>query len=141
MAKVNPATGKVEEFKIPGTGRLMPRRMGSDATGHVWVGLWSAGKLLKIDAKTNEMSTYTPPTATAGTYSVSADKKNNLIYMSLQQVDKIARFDPKTEEWVDYPLPESESDTRRIEVDKTNPKRIWWSGTITSRMGFIDILE
>ncbi|OFW43612.1 MAG: hypothetical protein A3J28_09660 [Acidobacteria bacterium RIFCSPLOWO2_12_FULL_60_22] len=141
MAKVDPATGIVEEFKIPVAGRVLPRRMGPDGEGNIWVGLWYAGKLMKIDAKSNEMTSYNPPTPTSGAYSVSVDKKNNLVYVSFQQVDKIARFNHKTGEWVEYPLPESESDTRRIEVDKTNPKRIWWSGTITSRMGFLDILE
>jgi len=69
------------------------------------------------------------------------DKKNNIVWVSLQQVDKLASFNPKTGEWVEYPLPESESDMRRIEVDKTNPKRIWWTGAIQSRFGYIDILE
>ena len=141
MAKVDPATGTVQEFRIPVTGRIYPRRMGTDGEGDIWVGLWNSGRLMKIDAQSNEMSTYAPPTATAGPYSVHVDQTNNLIYVSFQQVDKIARFDPATEEWVEYPLAESESDTRRIEVDKTNPKRIWWSSTVTGRMGFIDILD
>ena len=141
MAKVDPLTGEVAEYKIPVEGRAFPRRMGTDGEGNVWVGLWSAGKLMKIDQKTNAMTIFSPPSESTGAYSVSVDKKNNLIYVSLQQVDKIGRYDPKTREWVEYPLPDSESDTRRIEVDKTNPKRIWWSGTIIPRMGFIDILD
>jgi streptogramin lyase len=115
--------------------------MGSDGENNIWVGLWSAGKLLKINAATNKMTAYMTPSPSSGAYSVSVDKKNNIVWVSLQQVDKLASFSPKTEEWVEYPLPESESDMRRIEVDKTNPKRICWTGAIQSRFGYIDILE
>ena len=141
MAKVDPETGKVQEFKIPVEVRAYPRRMGSDGENNIWVGLWSAGELLKINAATNKMTAYMTPTLSSGAYSVSVDKKNNIVWVSLQQVDKLASFNPKTGEWVEYPLPESESDMRRIEVDKTNPKRIWWTGAIQSRFGYIDILE
>ena len=110
MARVDPATGKIEEFKIPDVGgHAFPRRMNTDANGDLWVALWNAGKLMKIDYKTKEMTIYTPPTQTGGNYSVIVDKKNNYIWVSEHQVDKIARFDPKTQEWVEFPLPEAES--------------------------------
>ena len=81
-----------------------------------------------------------PPTPTSGAYSVVVDKKNNFVWVSLQQTDMIARFDPKTEEWVEFPLPEAESDPRRIEIDPTNPNRIYFAGNIPGRMGFVEFL-
>ena len=86
------------------------------------------------------MTIYSPPTPISGAYSVVVDKKNNLVWVSLQQVDKIARFDPKTEEWVEFPLPEAESDPRRIEIDPTNPNRIYFAGNIPGRVGFVEFL-
>ena len=140
MARVDPATGKVEEFKIPYEGHAYPRRMGADANGDLWVGLWNAGKLMKIDHKTRKMTIYSPPTPTSGAYSVVVDKKGNFVWVSLQQVDRIARFDPRTEEWVEFPLPEAETDPRRIEIDPTNPSRVYFAGNIPGRMGFIEML-
>jgi streptogramin lyase/mono/diheme cytochrome c family protein len=140
MARVDPATGKVEEFKIPYEGHAYPRRMGADANGDLWVGLWKAGKLMKVDHKTRKMTIYSPPTPTSGAYSVVVDKKNYLVWVSEQQVDRIARFDPKTEEWVEFSLPEAETDPRRIEIDPTNPNRIYFAGNIPGRMGFIEVL-
>jgi streptogramin lyase/cytochrome c5 len=140
MARVDPATGKVEEFKIPYDGFAYPRRMNGDGNGDLWVGLWNAGKLMKIDHKTRQMTIYSPPTPTSGAYSVVVDKKNNLVWVSLQQADKIARFDPRTEEWVEFPLPEAESDPRRIEIDPTNPNRIYFAGNIPGRAGFVEFL-
>ena len=142
MARVDPATGQVEEFKIPDVGgHAFPRRMNSDANGDLWVALWDAGKLMKIDYKTKEMTVYTPPSKTGGNYSVVVDKKNNYIWVSEHQVDKIARFDPKTQEWVEFPLPEAESDPRRVDIDPTNPNRIFFSGNTAGRVGFIEVLQ
>jgi streptogramin lyase len=141
MARVDPATGKVEEFTIPDVGgHAFPRRMNTDANGDLWVALWNAGKLMKIDYKTKEMTVYTPPSQTGGNYSVVVDKKNNYIWVSEHQVDKIARFDPKTQEWVEFPLPEAESDPRRIDIDPTNPNRVFFSGNIAGRVGFVEVL-
>jgi virginiamycin B lyase len=141
MARVDPKTGEVSEYKIPYDGHAFPRRMNTDANGDLWVALWNAGKLMKIDYKTKQMTIYSPPTPTGGNYSVIVDKKNNLIWVSEHQVDKIARFDPKTEEWVEFPLPEAESDPRRIDIDPTNPNRIFFSGNTPGRVGFVEVLR
>ncbi len=140
MARVDPVTGKVEEFKIPFDGLAYPRRMSHDARGDVWVGLWNAGLLMKVDYETKQMTFFAPPTETNGAYSVSVDRKNNLIWVSEQQADKIARYNPKTGEWVEFPLPDSESDPRRIEIDPNNPNRVWWSGNLSGYMGFVEVL-
>jgi len=138
MARIDPATGKFEEFEIP-VKDSVPRKMGTDAEGNIWVGLHGAGKLMKIDYKTAKMTVYTPPSEDAGLYLADVDLKNNLIWVSLQHVDKIARFDPKTETWVEFPLASAESDARRIEVDQNNPNRVWWSGNLSNRMGYVEI--
>src|SRR5215468_3021364 len=141
MARVDPVTGKVDEFKIPYEGRAYPRRMNSDANGDLWVALWDAGKLMKVDHKTKEMTIYSPPTPTGGNYSVIVDKKNNYVWVSQHQVDMIARFDPKTQEWIEFPLPEAESDPRRIDIDPTNPNRVYFSGNTPGRVGFVEVLQ
>ncbi len=140
MSRIDPATGKVEEYKIPFDGLAYPRRMSHDARGDLWVGLWNAGLLMKVDYETKQMTFFAPPTETSGTYSVTVDRKNNLIWVSEQQADKIARYNPKTGEWVEFPLPDSESDPRRLEIDPNNPNRVWWSGNLSARMGFVEVL-
>jgi virginiamycin B lyase len=140
MARVDPLTGKVDEYKIPYEGHAYPRRLSADANGDLWVALWKAGKLMKVDHKTKQMTIYSPPTNVSGSYSIVVDKKNNYVWMSGQQADVIDRFDPKTGEWVEFPLPEAESDGRRIDIDPTNPNRIYFAGNIPGRMGFIEVL-
>ena len=140
MGRVDPISGKIDEFDIP-VENAVPRKGGPDAEGNVWFGLHGAGKVLKIENKTNKMTVYTPPTENSGTYAVSVDMKHDLIWVAQQQADLIARFDPKTQTWTEFPLANAEEDHRRIEVDQNNPNRIWWSGNDSNRMGYIEVLE
>ena len=140
MARMDPVTGKIDEFPIP-VKDPVARKGGMDSEGNIWVGLHGAGHLMKVDYKTTAMTVYTPPTPDSGPYSVQGDPKSKLIWFSQQHVDKIARFDPTTETFTEYPLPNAESDNRRIEVDRVNPKRIWWSGMTSGKVGYIELLN
>jgi virginiamycin B lyase len=140
MGRIDPATGKIDEFPIF-VKNPVARKAGMDSEGNVWVGLHGAGRLMKIDYKTAKMTVYDPPTEDAGVYSVQGDPKSKLVWFSEQHVDKMARFDPQTETFTEFPLASAESDPRRIEIDPTNPKRIWWSGDLSGRMGYIELLK
>jgi len=139
MGRLDPATGKIDEFPTPGED--IPRRMGADWDGNLWVGFHETGKLVKIDHKTRQWTFYDPPTPNNGAYHPVADLKNKVIWITLQTADKIARFDPKTETWTEFSLPIVESDARRIEIDPSNPNRIWWSGDTSSHLGYIEVLD
>ena len=140
IGRVDPATGKIDEFPVP-LANAVPRKGGTDADGNPWIALHGAGKLMKIDYKTAKMTIFSPPTENAGVYSVCVDLKHNLVWFSEQHVDKIARFDPKTETFVEFPLPYAESDMRRIEVDQNNPNRVWWSGSSSGHMGYVELVD
>lgn len=140
MGHVYPDTGKEEDLPIPlkGVGKLYPRRLAADGHDNVWVGLWQAGKLMKIDSKTKKMTFYTPPTKVPGCYAVSIDFKHDFIWFGEQQADKIARFDPKTNSWLEFPLPYAQSDDRTIQMDPTDPNRVFFSGDTSDLFGFIE---
>jgi len=139
MTRIDPNSGQFRDFPIPVQGAVA-RKAGSDSKGDIWAGLHGAGKLLKVDHKTFQMKVYDPPTPNSGVYSVQGDPKGPYVWMSQQHVDQIARFDPTTETFVEFPLANAEEDHRRIDVDQNNSNRIWWSGNLTGRMGYIEIL-
>jgi streptogramin lyase len=139
IARLDPVTGKVDEF--PTNGVTIPRRMGADWEGNVWVGFHETSQLVKIDQKYGTMTHYDPPTPKNGAYHVVTDPRTKMIWLTEQTADKIARFDPKTEKWTEFSLPISESDARRIDIDPTNPNRIWWSGDTSSHLGYIEVLD
>ena len=39
------------------------------------------------------------------------------------------------------PLMFAETDVRRIDLDLTKAKRVWYSGVLSSRMGYIELLQ
>jgi streptogramin lyase/cytochrome c5 len=140
VARIDPKTGKFEEFPIP-IKDPVARKMGADWDGNLWVGLHGAGKLMRIDYKTLNMTVYTPPTQDAGVYLADPDMKNHLIWATEQHVDKIARLDPATGAWIEFPLITAETDVRRIEVDPNDTKRIWYSGVLSSKVGYVEMLR
>jgi streptogramin lyase len=140
IARIDPKSGVFEEFPLP-VKDPVARKLGADWDGNLWVGLHGAGKLLKVDYKTLQMTEFTPPSADAGVYLADPDMKNHLIWASLHHVDKIGRLDPATGTWTEFPLMSAETDVRRIEVDPNNPKRVWYSGVLSSRIGYIEMLR
>ena len=140
IGRLDPATGKIDEFNPP-IPNSIPRRMGADTTGNIWVGLHEAGKLVKIDYETAKMTVFNPPTENSAPYSIVGEPKSGVIWFSEQASDKIARFDPKTGVYTEYAVPNAESDMRRIELDATDPNRIWWAGDTADRIGYIEILK
>lgn len=139
LGRLDPATGKIDEFKTPGVD--VPRRMGTDWNGDIWVGFHETSKLVKVDHNTGKMTAYDPPTPNNGAYIVRPDARTKMIWLTEQTADKIARFDPATETWTEFSLPIIESDARRIELDPTNPNRIWWSGDTSSHLGYIELIN
>ena len=140
LARIDPATGKFDEYPIPVKGAVT-RKMGSDSEGNLWVGLHVPGKLMKVDYKTTQMTLFDPPTEDSGVYSVQGDTKSKLIWMSQQHADQIARFDPATKAFTEFPLANAEEDHRRIEIDPSNSNRIWWTGNLSGRIGYVELLK
>jgi streptogramin lyase/cytochrome c5 len=140
IARIDPKTGQFEEFPLP-VKDPVARKLGADWDGNLWVGLHGAGKLLKIDYKTLRMTEFVPPSQDAGVYLADPDMKNHVLWTTLHHVDKIARLDPATGVWTEFPLMSAETDVRRLEIDPNNTKRIWYSGVLSSRVGFIEMLQ
>jgi streptogramin lyase len=140
LARVDRTTGKIDEIPL-GVKDPVARKLGADWEGNLWVGLHGAGELLRVDYKTLKTTAFTPPTKDAGVYLAEPDLKNHLIWTTLQQVDKLARLDPATGVWAEYPLMMAETDVRRIDLDPTNPKRVWYSGVLSSRIGYVELLQ
>lgn len=138
--RLDPETGKIDEYKSPIEGSV-PRKVGFDNHGNIWMALHETGQLWKIDYKDpSDMKTFMPPGDHLGTYSPCGDLKNGYIWVSLQAVDKLARFDPKTNNWAEFPVPYPETDLRRIEIDQAHPNRIWWTGTLSGHFGYVEML-
>jgi streptogramin lyase len=97
-------------------GAIGPRRLGADKKGDwVWVPMFHAASIAKIDIKTRKATYYALP-FDSSPYFLVVDK-NRVVWTNLLTDDRVARFDPKTESWTFYRLPTHGCETRNIAVD------------------------
>ena len=55
--------------------------------------------------------------------------------------DRIARFDTTSKSFVEYSLPSADMDVRHVEVDRTHAGRIWWAGTRSGKIGYLEVTQ
>ena len=97
-------------------GAMGPRRLGADKNGNtVWVPLFHASAVAKIDIKTRK-TTYYPLPITAHPYFLVVDK-NHTVWTNSMVDDIVAQFEPKTEQWTFFRLPTHGCETRNLAVD------------------------
>ena len=104
-----------------------PRRLALQEDGTLWIPLFGAGQLVKVDGETGvEQARYTLPDRGAGPYGITYDKKRNAIWAATCNSDRIYRFDIAAKRWRHYPLPRRESYIRMIELDPVT-NDVWTS--------------
>jgi streptogramin lyase len=95
-----------------------PRRLALQDDGTLWVPLYGAGKVVRINGDTGEETgRYTIPDRGAGPYGVTYDKRRNAVWAATSNSDRIYRLDIATGKWRQYPTPRKETFIRVIEID------------------------
>lgn len=102
-----------------------PRRIGADPNADfVWVGLYCADKIARIDIHTLQVKTYALPHKYSYPYGVAVDNAHN-VWINLNNTDMIAKFDPATETFTEYQMPTRGTVMRHLAVNNTvNPPEI-----------------
>ena len=96
-----------------------PRRMGADPNADVvWVALFCADKLLKIDTLTRKITEYPMPYKYSRPYGAQVDKDHN-VWINMTNTDMVARFNPTTQRFTLFHLPTRGTDVRNIAFDNT----------------------
>ena len=107
-------------------GHKAPRRLAADPNGDViWVALYTADRLVRVDTKTNEVKEYPLPTPYSSPYATAVDK-NGIVWINTMNHDVLTKFDPKTERFTEYTLPTRGTEIRHVQIDNsTNPPTVW----------------
>ena len=101
------------------------RRLGFDSKGTLWYGVYSQGKLGKINLETGEQVEYDMVSRFSEPYSVMVDRNTDLIWMSDGGLGGvITSFNSKTETFTYYPTPRR-SDMPKIDVSSDG--NVWYS--------------
>ena len=107
-------------------GHKAPRRLAADPNGDgIWVALYTADRLARVDIRTNQVKEYPLPTPYSSPYATAVDK-NGIVWINTMNHDVLTKFDPKTERFTEYTLPTRGTEIRHVQVDNsTNPPTIW----------------
>jgi virginiamycin B lyase len=131
LSKYDPETGKFTHFtEVPSSYGIT-----FDKDGNVWFCvLQKDGKIGRIDAKTEKVTQWSPPTP--GTPQRLAIDSDGIVWFGERTGNKIGRFDPKTEMFKEYPLPGPSASPYAIAVGKDNG--IWYASTDQDLIGRLD---
>jgi virginiamycin B lyase len=130
LSKYDQETGKYTHFmEVPSSYGIT-----FDKDGNVWFCvLQKDGKIGKIDAKTEKVTQWSPPTQ--GTPQRLAIDSEGIVWFGERTGHKIGRFDPKTETFKEFPLPGPSASPYAITVDK---RGVWYASTDQDLIGRLD---
>ena len=95
-----------------------------DSKGIVWFGIYSHGKLGKLDPKTGKVTEYKIPLAFAQPYDAWPDHDDNIWIGDDGQGGTLIKFDPRTEKFTYYPAPQM-GDMPKLAI--TREGAIWYT--------------
>jgi virginiamycin B lyase len=106
-----------------------------DKDGNTWFCvLKKDGKIGRIDAKTEKLTQWSPPTqGTPQRLSIDSD---GMVWFGERTGNKLGRFDPKTETFKEYPLPGPAATPYALIVGKDGG--IWYASTDQDLIGRMD---
>ena len=130
LSKYDQETGKYTHFtEVPDSYGIT-----FDKDGNVWFCvLQKDGKIGKVDAKTEKVTQWSPPTN--GTPQRLAIDSDGIVWFGERTGHKIGRFDPKTETFKEFPLPGPSASPYALTVDK---RGVWYASTDQDLIGRLD---
>lgn len=134
IARLDPQTGEVSEYKPPDTPNMNGIMV--DSQDNVWFSNFMNNKLGEMNVKTKKFTLYQPPTLKAKPYGIIQDKKSGYIWFADYGGNNITRFDPKTSQFVEYPIPTKGADPRFVGLDSKG--RLWFAEWWNGKIGVID---
>ena len=135
IGKLNPQTGVVKE--IPMERGSQPRRMALAPDGSLWVTLYGAGKLIRVDTAADTIiKEYTLPAGKGGgPYAVTIDGAG-MVWVNEINTDTVVRLDPQSGAMRVIPLPSKNVGIRKMIVDAQG--KLWYMGSHNGRLGIIE---
>lgn len=123
LTTFDPVTASFTEYHALGDreqGCIM-RRLDEDSDGAIWYGIYSHGKLGKLDPRTGEQLIYDMPVPFGQPYATQIDPEGN-VWMG-DDTTGMVRFDTRSEKFTYFPSPQSTSFPK---MEITRDGAIWF---------------
>jgi virginiamycin B lyase len=96
LGRVDPASGQVREFKLPGPHG--PHGLIADRDGNIWYTGNAAGLIGKLDPRTGQVTEYKMPDPAARDPHTPIFDRNGILWFTVQGGNFVGKLDPKTGE-------------------------------------------
>lgn len=136
VGMVDPVTLQVTKYTLPTDGR--PRRIAVDKHDNVWFGEFDAGKIGRLDAKTQAIQEYALPNPNTKPYALKVAPDGTVWYSSYFR-DVIGQLDPETGKIIEYPLPYSDNGMRDFFLDDKG--HMWFGTPPNNKIGYFYIRD
>ncbi|MGH8709849.1 MAG: virginiamycin B lyase family protein [Burkholderiales bacterium] len=135
LGKLDPKTGKIKEIVLDADSQ--PRRMALAPDGSLWVTLYGAGKLIRVDTAADKVvKEYALPAGkNGGPYAVTVDGAG-MVWVDEINTDTVVRLDPQSGAMRVIPLPSINVGIRKMIVDAQG--KLWYMGSHNGRLGVIE---
>ena len=107
-----------------------------DHDGILWFTVQQGNRVGRLDPKTGEIKTVTPPTDKARPYGMAVNSKNVVFFVEFG-APKIASIDPQTMAIKEYPLPDAGARPRRLAF--SDDDTIWYTDFARGMLGRLDL--
>ena len=135
--RVDPKTGLIKRYAVPGATFM--RGIEVDAQDNVWFGDVMGHRLGRIDAKTEQMTFFEPPTGNFSPYGIIVDKKTGRLWLADYLGANVTRFDPATGKFTEFPFP---SRVQMIRFFAEDPQgRVWFTDFTNGKIGVLETGE
>jgi streptogramin lyase len=96
-----------------------PRRMARDRAGNLWVALFGAGQVARIDMQAGKVvQTVDLPDRGSAPYAVTWDERRQAVWVATANSDAIYRISARTGAVTTYPLPRRMAYLRQLSIDE-----------------------
>ncbi|MEM7468805.1 MAG: SMP-30/gluconolactonase/LRE family protein [Pseudomonadota bacterium] len=141
LGSLDPASGKVEWFDVPGEGPQGPHTLNADSKGNLWVALEESYSMAHFNTKTKEWKIYPPPDGVkfAITHDAALNSKRQVepdaqgrVWLTLVGINELWSVHTETSEVKRYkmPLPDGEEQFHVFIYGAAmdpDGKRVWWT--------------
>ncbi len=131
IGRLDPATGKVTEFKTPSGGGGPHTLVISDDGSTIWFSMQSGDKVGRLDTKTGTIKEYP---SSGGPYGIALDRQGNVWFCRMAD-DRLGRIDAKTGAVTEVAVPAG-SRPRRMATAPDGS--IWVTYYGTNKLGQLD---
>jgi len=135
IGRVHPDSGRIDQVRVPQSGRQDPHTMAFTRQGHIWFTNQMANRIGRLNTDNGAIKLFQPSVADARPYGLALDADDRP-WVALFGTNRLATVDPGSGEVREVQLPRAHARPRRLAI--TGDGRIWYVDYAQGFLGHYD---